>query len=261
MAETNGLLNRRTGKSGTEGSNPSVSANALFSYPSKSRKPSISEAFSVIRTHVYLCQPIGDRLERGKECGRFGGRGNLSSTAVKAAARLGRPGDCDGLFLVIHSRARQELDVPGAENGNRRGFGGISASKASLATARERAPEIRIWVELGLDLKFERRKAQDIPTFRQVAARVIAARSKSWRNEKHEKRHRRSRPMRSHCLIPTKIPSGTPDSQIRERKPTDTQMLKTRCFQRFFDLSGRRRKNKWCPEEDSNLHDLAIAST
>ena len=28
MAETNGLLNRRTGKSGTEGSNPSVSANS-----------------------------------------------------------------------------------------------------------------------------------------------------------------------------------------------------------------------------------------
>ena len=30
MAETNGLLNRRTGKSGTEGSNPSVSATASF---------------------------------------------------------------------------------------------------------------------------------------------------------------------------------------------------------------------------------------
>ena len=29
MAETNGLLNRRTGKSGTEGSNPSVSAKAI----------------------------------------------------------------------------------------------------------------------------------------------------------------------------------------------------------------------------------------
>ena len=29
MAETNGLLNRRTGKSGTEGSNPSVSATHL----------------------------------------------------------------------------------------------------------------------------------------------------------------------------------------------------------------------------------------
>ena len=30
MAETNGLLNRRTGKSGTEGSNPSVSANPFL---------------------------------------------------------------------------------------------------------------------------------------------------------------------------------------------------------------------------------------
>jgi hypothetical protein len=30
VAETNGLLNRRTGKSGTEGSNPSVSANPFF---------------------------------------------------------------------------------------------------------------------------------------------------------------------------------------------------------------------------------------
>ena len=30
MAETNGLLNRRTGKSGTEGSNPSVSATIAF---------------------------------------------------------------------------------------------------------------------------------------------------------------------------------------------------------------------------------------
>jgi hypothetical protein len=28
VAETNGLLNRRTGKSGTEGSNPSISATA-----------------------------------------------------------------------------------------------------------------------------------------------------------------------------------------------------------------------------------------
>ena len=30
MAETNGLLNRRTGKSGTEGSNPSVSATSFI---------------------------------------------------------------------------------------------------------------------------------------------------------------------------------------------------------------------------------------
>ena len=35
MAETNGLLNRRTGKSGTEGSNPSVSATLILVIPVK----------------------------------------------------------------------------------------------------------------------------------------------------------------------------------------------------------------------------------
>ncbi|WP_242127018.1 Arm DNA-binding domain-containing protein [Sphingobium sp. Sx8-8] len=73
------------------------------------------------------------------------------------------------------------------KNGNRRDFGLGSASKVSLATARERAREIRTWVELGLDPIFERRKAKGIPTFRRAAAWVIAAHSKTWRNEKHEK--------------------------------------------------------------------------
>ena len=36
MAETNGLLNRRTGKSGTEGSNPSVSA-TFANFPVRAR--------------------------------------------------------------------------------------------------------------------------------------------------------------------------------------------------------------------------------
>ncbi len=44
MAETNGLLNRRTGKSGTEGSNPSVSAKAI----SHNRKISASAMIAVL---------------------------------------------------------------------------------------------------------------------------------------------------------------------------------------------------------------------
>ncbi len=41
----------------------------------------------------------------------------------------------------------------------------------------------------------------------------------------------------------------------------DARHKKTAEFSGFFDLCGLVRKNKWCPEEDSNLHDLAIAST
>ena len=82
------------------------------------------------------------------------------------------------------------------KDGNRGDFGLGSASKVSLATARERAREIRTWVELGLDPIFERRKAQDIPTFRQAAAKVIAAHSKTGGTRStRNSGSRRSRPM------------------------------------------------------------------
>ena len=51
MAETNGLLNRRTGKSGTEGSNPSVSANIPLQTnemsPAGLEKPQLPRGFAV----------------------------------------------------------------------------------------------------------------------------------------------------------------------------------------------------------------------
>src|SRR5690606_7985233 len=46
--------------------------------------------------------------------------------------------------------------------------------------------------EMGLDPVFERRKAEGIPTFREAAARVLAAHRKTWRNEKHEKQWSRT---------------------------------------------------------------------
>ena len=39
---------------------------------------------------------------------------------------------------------------------------------------------------MGLDPAFERRKAEGIPTFKEAAAKVLAAHRKTWRNEKHE---------------------------------------------------------------------------
>ncbi len=53
--------------------------------------------------------------------------------------------------------------------------------------------------------------------------------------------------------------SGTP-----ENKRDDPELPKgqiPRVSAGFIDYLGEQEKNKWCPEEDSNLHDLAIAST
>lgn len=112
--------------------------------------------------------------------------GKLSATAVKAATRPGRLGDGDGLFLVVKPSGSKSWMVRVQKHGTRRDFGLGSASKVSLKIARERAREIRTWVELGLDPLFERRKAQGIPTFREAAAKVLAQHRKTWRNEKHE---------------------------------------------------------------------------
>lgn len=112
--------------------------------------------------------------------------GRLSATAVKAATRPGRLGDGDGLYLVVTGSGTKSWMVRVQKRGTRRDFGLGSASKVSLALARERAREIRTWVELGLDPLFERRKAQGVPTFREATAKVLAQHRKTWRNEKHE---------------------------------------------------------------------------
>ena len=112
--------------------------------------------------------------------------GRLTATAVKAASEPGRYGDGDGLFLLVGRTGSKSWMVRVQKAGNRRDFGLGSASKVSLATARERAREVRTWVELGLDPLFERRKAQGIPTFREATAKVLAQHRKTWRNEKHE---------------------------------------------------------------------------
>lgn len=112
--------------------------------------------------------------------------GKLSATAVKAATRPGRLGDGDGLFLVVKPNGNKNWLCRVQKNGTRRDFGLGSASKVSLALARERSREIRTWMEMGLDPLFERRKVVGIPTFREAAAKVLAAHKKTWRNQKHE---------------------------------------------------------------------------
>ncbi|NRD88265.1 integrase, partial [Sphingopyxis sp. BSNA05] len=107
-------------------------------------------------------------------------------TAVKAATRPGRLSDGDGLYLIIKPGGAKSWVCRVQRHGNRRDFGLGSAKKVSLAVARERAREVRAWIELGLDPVFERRKVLGFPTFREAAAKVLAASKKSWRNAEHE---------------------------------------------------------------------------
>jgi hypothetical protein len=105
--------------------------------------------------------------------------GKLSATAVKAATRPGRMGDGDGLFLIVQPGGTKSWVCRVQKNGNRRDFGLGSASEVSLALARERTRAIRTWVEMDHDPIFERCKVEDIPTFKEAAAKVLAAHRKT----------------------------------------------------------------------------------
>ena len=109
-------LEMRSAGNGTEGSNPSLSANTLsFHIRSQSLKPSFSAAFSVIRIHVRPCQSTGDRLEMWERMWEIWWHGKAlrycceGSNTPRAAWRWRRPVSPDS------AGRRQELDVSGAE--------------------------------------------------------------------------------------------------------------------------------------------------
>jgi integrase len=112
--------------------------------------------------------------------------GKLSATGVRAATRPGLLGDGDGLFLVVGKTGSKSWIVRVQKHGRRRDIGVGSASKVPLSKARERARQIREWVEDGLDPVFEKRKAAGIPTFKEASKKVVDLHRKTWRNEKHE---------------------------------------------------------------------------
>ena len=49
----------------------------------------------------------------------------------------------------------------------------------TLPVARDRAREVRIWMEIGLDPAFEKHKAGGNPTLREATAKVYAANRKT----------------------------------------------------------------------------------
>ena len=68
MAETNGLLNRRTGKSGTEGSNPSVSATGRKHSAGCQNQASPDQAHSNFVPHLNTCSPKRERVAALRSC-------------------------------------------------------------------------------------------------------------------------------------------------------------------------------------------------
>lgn len=83
----------------------------------------------------------------------------LSPSRVKAVEKKGRYADGNGLYLLVDPNGGKSWLCRVQKHGRRRDIGLGSASKVTLAQARQRAAEVRSWVEMALDPVYERRKA------------------------------------------------------------------------------------------------------
>ncbi|MDB5318315.1 MAG: site-specific integrase [Rhodospirillales bacterium] len=115
----------------------------------------------------------------------------LTALGVKRLVHPGRYGDGGGLWLQVRSADQRSWLFRYALHGKARQMGLGPLVDVSLAEAREAAGACRRLVREGMD-PIEKRRTDRIGaataqgmTFRDVAARYLAANEGAWRNEKH----------------------------------------------------------------------------
>jgi integrase len=109
-------------------------------------------------------------------------------TAKGVLAHLKKPGryaDGQGLFLEVKSATAASwiLRYKSGEKTREKGLG--SAYVVDLAKAREAAAKLRVQVAEGRDPLAEQEAAKGAPTFKALAAEVLATLKPGWRNAKH----------------------------------------------------------------------------
>ena len=93
--------------------------------------------------------------------------GKLTALNVKHAIESGVYVDGQGLMLVVKSKTSRSWILRFQHEGKRRDYGIGSASKITLAEARERADKYRREVAMGGNPLAAKRAARGIPTFRE----------------------------------------------------------------------------------------------
>ena len=112
--------------------------------------------------------------------------GKLSASFVsQKTIEPGRYQDGDGLFLTVGKGKARSWVVRVQKDGKRKDYALGSARTVTLALAREKAQEVREQVAAGLDPATERKRAREMPTFRQAAQQVFDENKGEWKNAKH----------------------------------------------------------------------------
>ena len=110
----------------------------------------------------------------------------LTAFKVRSAKAPGVYVDGGGLMLVVKSATSRSWILRLQHAGRRRDYGIGSASKITLAEAREKADKYRRDVTKGIDPLLEKRAARGVPTFREAAILAHKELSAGLRSERHK---------------------------------------------------------------------------
>ena len=110
----------------------------------------------------------------------------LTTLKVRSATAPGVYVDGGGLMLVVKSATSRSWILRLQHAGRRRDYGIGSASKITLAEAREKADKYRHDVAKGIDPLIEKRAAREVPTFREAAILAHKELSAGLRSDRHK---------------------------------------------------------------------------
>ncbi|RWL79412.1 MAG: site-specific integrase [Mesorhizobium sp.] len=108
----------------------------------------------------------------------------LSDRKVKTESKPGRHADGGGLYLEIKPSGSRAWLFMWKLDGKRTAMGLGSYPAVSLANARDKATDCRRIVAAGRNPLEESRK-EAVPTFGEVADKLLASMGKAWKNAKH----------------------------------------------------------------------------
>jgi integrase len=115
----------------------------------------------------------------------------LTARTVETITKPGRHSDGGGLYLVVSKEGHRKWVFISTRNGKRQDMGLGKAGKGgvSLAQAREAAAKARELLAAGEDPLAARRhasrEAARVPTFGEVADKLVETMASEWRNAKH----------------------------------------------------------------------------
>lgn len=143
----------------------------------------------------------------------------LTALQVRNFKDPGRYSDGGRLYLVIGKDGSRKWTFMFTRDGRQREMGLGSVSDVPLAAARERAAAHRLTLSAGLDPLEAKRAERAVPTFGELADKVIEIATATSRNEKHQDQWRQSLQVRAEALRDKRVDKITVDDVLRVLEP------------------------------------------